>query len=213
MTVTDQDSTFAGRLRPGRRPAVLVIDMMRAYYTHGSPFCLPSRASVDAAAAVLDAARQAGVPVIHTLVSYSQEDLDSLVFLRKIPALRALAEGAALGEPMPEVAPHDGEVVLVKQQASAFYDTDLTEQLRRSGVDTVVIVGVSTSGCVRATAVDAVQRNLIPLVVREAVGDRTASVHDATLFDLQAKYAEVIGLDDALRLLRGQGPGPDAPAS
>lgn len=194
---------FAGRLRPGNRPAVIAIDMMAAYYTEGSPFCLPSRDSLDGAARVLAAAREAGVPVLHTVVRYSEEDLDTLVFLRKVPALRELVPGAPLGELMPEVAPAEGETVLVKQQASAFFGTDLAERLAALGVDTVVIAGVSTSGCVRATAVDAVAHNLVPIVVRGAVGDRAPEVGEASLSDLQTKYAEVVDLDTALGYLRG----------
>ena len=194
---------FAGRLHPGSRPAILAIDMMAAYYTQGSPFNLPSHDSLEAAARVLQAARDARIPVLHTVVAYREEDLDRLVFLRKIPGLRVLREGAELGQLMPQVAAIEGEPVLVKQQASAFFGTDLEDQLAQLGVDTVFIVGVSTSGCVRATALDAVQRNLIPFVIREGVGDRTEQVQEATLFDLQAKYAEVISLQEALKMISG----------
>jgi maleamate amidohydrolase len=193
---------FAGRLRPGSRPAVLAIDMMAAYYTEGSPFCLPSRDSLDGAAQVLAAARAVGVPVLHTVVSYSEDDLANLVFLRKVPALRQLTGDNPLGRLMPEVAPEEGEPVLVKQQASAFFGTDLSERLAELGIDTVVITGVSTSGCVRATAVDAVARNLVTIVVRDAVGDRAAGVGEASLSDLQTKYAEVVDLDTAVGYLR-----------
>ena len=93
---------------------------------------------------------------------------------------------------MPEVAPVDGELVITKQYASAFFGTSLASTLVARGVDTVVLVGVSTSGCIRATGVDAIQHGFIPLVVRDAVGDRTAQAHEANLFDLQAKYAEVV---------------------
>ena len=93
---------------------------------------------------------------------------------------------------MPEVAPVEGELVIIKQYASAFFGTSLASTLVARGIDTVVLVGVSTSGCIRATAVDAVQHGFIPLVVRDAVGDRTSQTHDANLFDLQAKYAEVV---------------------
>lgn len=95
---------------------------------------------------------------------------------------------------MSEVAALDGEPVLVKQGASAFFGTDLADLLREARIDTVIIVGVSTSGCVRATAVDAVQHNFVPIVVRDAVGDRDDAVQQSALYDLQAKYAEVVGL-------------------
>lgn len=196
---------FGGRLSPGRRPAVLAIDMMAAYYTAGSPFCLPSRHSLDVAAEVLRAARDVGVPVLHTVVRFGPKDMDSLVFLRKIPALRMLTSDEPLGELMPEVAPLMGEPVLVKKHASAFHGTDLSGRLEALGVDTAIVVGVSTSGCVRATAVDAVQRNLIPLVVRDGVGDRPG-VGEHSLDDLQAKYAEVISATRAVAYLRESAP-------
>ena len=199
---TPSDPGFAGQLTPGSRPAILAIDMMAAYYNEGSPFCLPSEASLDGAAAVLDAARAAGVPVIHTVVSYPPDAAEELVFVRKVPALQALEEGSELGRLMPQVAPATDEPVLVKQQASAFFGTDLVEQLGALAVDTVVLVGVSTSGCIRATAVDAAAHNLIPIVVRDGVGDRTEQIEEATLFDLQAKYAEVVGLETVLNYLR-----------
>ncbi len=201
VTVTHTSEGFAGRLRPGSRPAVLAIDMMAAYYTEGSPFCLPSRSSLAGAAEVLYAARRAGVPVLHTVVTYSPQDLENLVFLRKVPALRQLTGDNPMGRLMPEVAPQEGEPVLVKQQASAFFGTDLTERLAALNVDTVVITGVSTSGCVRATAVDAVARNLVAVVVQDAVGDRTEEVGVASLTDLQTKYAEVVDLATAVGYL------------
>lgn len=201
MSKTVPEQSFAGRLTPGGRPAVLAIDMMAAYFTDGSPFCLPSTACLDAAAAVLAEARRAGVPVLHTAVAYPPGSAESLVFVQKVPALRLLEEGGELGELMPQVSPEGGEPVLVKQHASAFFGTDLAGRLAELEVDTVVVVGVSTSGCVRATAVDAVAHNLVPLVVRDGVADRTPEVHDASLFDLQAKYAEVIDLQSALRYL------------
>lgn len=183
---------FAGTLRPGERPVVLAIDMMAAYFTPGSDFCLPSRSCLDSAARVVGSARHAGVPVIHTRVEFAPSGLDGGVFIRKVPALRVLEGGADLGRLMPEVAPLDDELVLVKQYASAFFGTTLASTLNAMRIDTVIITGVSTSGCVRATAVDAIQHGYVPLVVRDAVGDRGPEPHEANLYDLQAKYAEVV---------------------
>lgn len=184
---------FAGSLRPGDRPAVLAIDMMAAYFTPGSDLCLPSRDCLESASRVLASAREAGVPVIHTRVEFGPGGLDGGVFLQKVPALRALIGDAAPGRLMPEVAPLEDELVLVKQYASAFFGTTLASTLTALGVDTVVITGVSTSGCVRATGVDALQHGFVPVVVRDAVGDRGPGPHEANLYDLQAKYAEVVG--------------------
>ncbi|USQ81521.1 isochorismatase family protein [Ornithinimicrobium faecis] len=196
---------FAGSLTPGARPAVLVVDMMRAYFEPESPFCLPDDGCVQAASEVLVAARAAGVPVLHTLVRYGPDGVDGGVFVRKVPALRLLIGESELGQPMPAVAPLPGEPVVIKQYASAFFGTSLASTLQSLRVDTVVILGVSTSGCIRATAVDALQHGFVPLVVREAVGDREPAVHDASLYDLQAKYAEVISLTDTTAYLSGLG--------
>ena len=186
------DAGFDGTLRPGRRPAVLAIDMMRAYFEQASPLCLPSRDCLASGARVLSAARASGVPVIHTRVQFAPDGSDGGVFVRKVRALEQLYGGGPLSELMPEVAPVEGELVITKQYASAFFGTSLASTLVARGIDTVVLVGVSTSGCIRATGVDAVQHGFIPLVVRDAVGDRTSQTHDANLFDLQAKYAEVV---------------------
>ncbi|UYM04663.1 isochorismatase family protein [Solicola gregarius] len=207
--MADHASGFAGTLTPGERPAVLAIDLMAAYFTPGSAFCLPSRDCLESAARVVEVARVAGVPVIHTRVEFAPDAVDGGVFVQKVPALKALAGGGELGRFMPEVAPRTGELVLVKQYASAFFGTTLASTLNAMRVDTVVIVGVSTSGCVRASAVDAIQHGYVPLVVRDAVGDRGPEPHEANLYDLQAKYAEVIAEPAARCYLKGGGTGAD----
>jgi maleamate amidohydrolase len=195
------DGGFAGTLRPGRRPVVLAIDLMRAYFEPASPLCLPSRDCLESSARVLAAARSNDVPVLHTRVEFAPDGSDGGVFVQKVPALEHLFGGGPMSELMPEVAPVEGELVITKQYASAFFGTSLASTLVARGVDTVVLVGVSTSGCIRATGVDAVQHGFVPLVVRDAVGDRTAQTHAANLFDLQAKYAEVVDESTAVAYL------------
>jgi nicotinamidase-related amidase len=195
------DEGFAGTLRPGQRPAVLAIDLMRAYFDPASPLCLPSRDCLASAARVLAAARGNGVTVIHTRVEFAPDGSDGGVFVRKVRALEQLFGGGPQSELMPEVAPVEGELVVTKQYASAFFGTSLASTLVATRVDTLVLVGVSTSGCIRASGVDAVQHGFIPLVVRDAVGDRTPATHDANLFDLQAKYAEVVDESTAVAYL------------
>ncbi|MEU7919314.1 isochorismatase family protein [Micromonospora zamorensis] len=187
------DDGFGGALLPGARPAVLVIDLMRAYFDPASPLCLPSADCLQSAGRVIAAARDHRVPVLHTRVAYGPGGVDGGLFVRKVTALQQLfSGGGAMGELMPQVSPAEDELVLVKQYASAFFGTSLASTLRAERIDTVVLVGVSTSGCVRATAVDAIQHGLVPLVVSEAVADRAPGPHEASLYDLQAKYAEVI---------------------
>lgn len=140
--------------------------------------------------------------MLHTRVAYGPGGVDGGLFVRKVSALRQLfAGGGAMGELMPQVSPTEDELVLVKQYASAFFGTSLASTLWAERIDTVVLVGVSTSGCVRATAVDAMQYGLVPLVVREAVADRATGPHEASLSDLQAKYAEVISEATAIAYL------------
>jgi len=194
---------FGQSLQPGRRPALLVIDFVRAYLVPGSPLYAGVDAARDACRELLLAARAAGIPVLHTNVQYQPGGRDGGVFFRKVPALKSFEAGAH-----PELAafaaglePAPGETVITKQYASAFFGTSLASTLTSLGIDTVLIAGVSTSGCVRASTLDACQHGFIPLVVRDAVGDRHAAPHEANLFDLQAKYAEVISLRHAKEYL------------
>jgi len=203
MEPQDQSGTLGQRLHPGRYPALLVIDFVRAYLVPGSPLYAGVDAARTSCARLLEAARKARIPVIHTHVVYQPGGRDGGVFFRKLPALSCFERGlhpelAAFAEGL---EPVDGETVISKQYASAFFGTSLVSTLTALGIDTLLIAGVSTSGCVRATAVDACQHGFIPLVVRDAVGDRHPAPHDANLFDLQAKYAEVISLESAERYL------------
>lgn len=190
-------SGWGGALRPGARPALLLIDMVRAYFDDGGAFQLPSTASLESAARLLAAARDAGVPVVHTCVRYIPGGADGGVFFAKVAGLSVFAGEGPVGpdDPgafRPEVAPATGELLITKQMPSAFFGTSLAGTLTAMGVDTVVIAGVSTSGCVRASATDAMSHGFVPLVVADACGDRSLAVHDANLADLAAKYAEVI---------------------
>jgi maleamate amidohydrolase len=201
------DDPFGGSLGWGARPALLLIDMMRAYFTPGAPFDLGSDAAVTGCARLLAAARAGGVPVLHSRVRYRAGASDGGLFVRKVSALRVLAEDAPgdLGEFVAPLEPEPHEVVVVKQYASAFFGTSLAATLTAAGVDTVVIAGVSTSGCVRASATDAMQHGFRPIVVGEACGDRSAAVHEANLFDLAAKYADLATVADAAARLAAAG--------
>ena len=195
---------FGHTLQPGRRPALLVIDFVRAYLVQGSPLYAGVDAARDACRELLLAARGAGIPVVHTNVQYQSGGRDGGVFFRKVPALKTFEAGAHpdLAAFAEGLEPLPGETVITKQYASAFFATSLASTLTSLGVDTVLIAGVSTSGCVRASTLDACQHGFIPLVVRDAVGDRHPAPHEANLFDLQAKYAEVIGLREATDYLK-----------
>ena len=204
-TVSDSQDGFGAGLGWGSIPALLVIDMMQAYFTDGSPLCLPDRSAVDGCARLLAAARAAGLPVLHTRVAYADSLADGGLFVRKIPALALLTEGSTLGKFESEVGPLPSETVVVKQYASAFFGTSLASTLLAAGVDTIIICGVSTSGCVRATATDALQHGFAPLVVPDACGDRTTAVHEANLYDLAAKYADLVDVATAVEHLASRG--------
>lgn len=196
---------FGARLGFGTKRALIVIDFCNAYATPGSPLYAGEAIEQTRAAAqrLLEAARAKGLLILHTTVRYTPGGVDGGVFYRKAGPLKLFQEGADrhLQEFCPGLAPAPGEPVIVKQYASAFFGTSLASTLHAAGVDCLLIAGVSTSGCVRATGLDACQNGFIPIVVREAVGDRDPRVHEANLFDLNAKYADVVGLDEALAAL------------
>jgi maleamate amidohydrolase len=195
-------SGFSGRVGWGARPAVVVIDLVRAYTHPDGPFALPdAQAAVEATAELVETARDKDVPVVWTVVRYAAGLADGGLFVRKVPALACFAEDAAGDWGDLALEPMAGELVVVKQYASAFFGTSLATTLHTAGVDTLVIAGVSTSGCVRATAMDALNSGFRPQVVRDACADRTPALHDNNLADLDAKYADVIDLSEALDLL------------
>jgi maleamate amidohydrolase len=198
---------YGGTLTPGVRPALLVIDFVRAYTQPDSPlYAGPTVADARRGAEeLLGLARRARIPILHTNVAYEDGGRDGGVFFRKVPALKIFERGARspLAEFAPGLSPERGETVITKQYASAFFSTTLAATLTALRVDTLLIAGMSTSGCVRATAVDCVQHGFIPLVVRDAVGDRASGPHEANLFDLQTKYAEVVALERVRTYLAG----------
>jgi maleamate amidohydrolase len=203
-----QAAGFGGRLTFGSRPALLVIDVVEAYLRRDSPLYAGVEAARDSNIRLVAAARRVGVPVIFTNVTYSAGGADGGVFFRKVPSLKVFLPGSPLGAFAAGLEPRPDELVISKQYPSAFFGTSIAPTLRAMGVDTVVMGGLSTSGCVRATALDALQHGFIPFVVRDACGDRDPRPHEASLFDLQAKYAEVVSETDAIALMAGKGSRP-----
>ncbi|WP_262047352.1 N-carbamoylsarcosine amidohydrolase [Bradyrhizobium sp. Bra78] len=194
------EGVWGNRIGFGKRPAVVVVDFMKAYTTPGAPLFAPG--VVEAVAqtpALLNAARRHSVPVIHTSILYLAKDsADGGVWVKKSPVMAAMVAGNPLAEFCEGVEPQTGELVITKQYASAFFGTSLATTLHAQGIDTVVLAGCSTSGCIRATAVDAVQYGFRTIVVRDCVGDRHREPHEANLFDIDAKYGDVIGLSEAV---------------
>lgn len=194
---------FGGSLPWGGRPALLLIDFARCYFDDASPLRAPVEEARANAARLADAARSCGVPVVFTRVEYplDREAEPARLFRKKIAGLAAWEVGNPMGEFTPELMPEGGDVIVTKQFASGFFGTDLAERLHGLSVDTLVVSGLTTSGCVRATATDALGHGFVPLVVSDACGDRDPGIHDSNLFDLGAKYADVVTTDRALAYL------------
>ena len=197
------EQQFGGRVGFGRRPAVLVVDF---FYGCTDPAYLGGGSvgkAVDRTAALLPAARAAGAPIFYTVTQYRPDAADVGLFGVKVPLLKLLQEGSKAVEIDSRVAPSPEDHVIVKKMASAFFGTPLQGLLTALGRDTVIVTGCTTSGYVRATAVDACSSGYRVIVPRECVGDRAPGPHEASLFDMDAKYADVVGLEEVLRYLEG----------
>jgi len=197
-----QQRGFGQKLGFGQRPALLIVDMVKAFTNPAMPLGAKLDSQVESIQLLLRAAHDRAVPVIFSTVSYEDENLkDAGVFGMKqkgSSTLRAGTEGVQLDSRLDF---QRTDTLLVKKYASCFFGTDLVSRLLVRGVDTLIITGCTTSGCVRASAVDACQTGFRPMVVREAVGDRSQAAHDQSLFDLNAKYADVVSLEETLQYL------------
>jgi len=197
---------FGGRGGFGRRPALVVIDMTLGFTDPESPLACDLEGPVSEIQKLLKAARQAEIPIVFTTVAYRESDrLTAAAFIDKVPALLTLEAGTRWAEIDPRIAPRETEPVLNKLFASGFFGTGLSSLLTAAGVDTLIITGASTSGCVRATAVDALQYGFRPVILREAVGDRNEQAHEANLYDIDAKYGDVASVEETLEYLETMG--------
>ena len=196
---------FSNRLGFGERPALVVVDFCQAYLDEQSPLYAGVEDARESCIRILAAARSAQIPVLHTRVKFQPGGADGGVFFRKVAALECFVRGNPLGRYGEGLEPAADEVVVVKQYASGFFGTSLASTLTSLGVDTLIITGVSTSGCVRATALDACQHGFVPIVVQDACGDRDQRIHEANLFDLNAKYADVVSEQEVLEWLGARG--------
>ena len=201
LTEDYQRAGFSGRQRLGEFPALLIVDFAVAYLEKSSPLYAGVEDTLASCERVLEVARAVGVPVIFTRVEFQPGGADGGVFYRKVSALKCFDRGNPLAELAPSLEVRPEDVVVTKQYPSAFFGTSLSSTLTSMGIDTVVVTGLSTSGCVRATALDACQHGYVTVVVRQAVGDRSDAVHEANLFDLNAKYADVLDEEEAIGYL------------
>ena len=182
----------------GERLAVLVVDFSCGFTDPACRLGSELTAEVEATKTLLDAARAKGLPVIFTTIGFEPNGKDGGLWLKKVPALGDLELGGRWVDIDPRLERREDETVIVKKGASAFHGTNLVAILVSQDVDSVILCGATTSGCIRATAIDLIQYGYPTLVPRECVGDRAQAPHDANMFDIQAKYADVVSLDEAL---------------
>jgi maleamate amidohydrolase len=197
---------FGIKIGFGERPALIVIDMINGFTDASMPLGAPLESQLAAQKPLIDAAHERNIPLIFSTVIYNDHDLkDAGLWAIKMKGTLTLKAGTTAVEVDKRLDMRPTDSLLVKKYASCFFGTDLASRLMNLHADTLIITGCTTSGCVRATAVDAVQTGFRPMVVKEAVGDRSQAAHEQSLFDLNAKYADVVGLDETLQYMKTVG--------
>ncbi len=197
-----QSRGFAQRVGFGARPALLIVDFIKGFTDLSSPLASNLDKEIAATKKLLAIARKLKLPIAFTTVEYDAGFRDAGVFIKKVPSLSVLKKGSPFVEVDERLKPRADEHVLVKKYASAFFGTSLASTLTAAGVDTLLITGCTTSGCVRASAVDSCQHGFRTIVVRECVADRAVAPHEANLFDIDAKYGDVVSLVETLSYLK-----------
>ena len=186
----------------GEKPALVIVDFIRAYVTKEAPLFAPDVVTaVKETEGLLRLARMKGMPVIFTKVIYHKSLIDGGLFVKKIPVLQTMVAGEPMAQIVQSLTPESDELVIEKQYASAFFGTSLASSLQALNVDSIILTGCSTSGCIRATAVDGMQHGFRVIVPRECVGDRSIEPHEANLFDIHSKYGDVVLKSDVVRYL------------
>ena len=194
---------FSDRIGYGQRPAILVIDMCRGITERGHQMFIDMDTHIPRIAEILDAARAIAAPVIFTTVAYHPDLTDAGIFGKKVPLVQTLVQGSPLVKIDPRLPVLDSDHLLVKKYPSAFYGTPLQSTLSSQGIDTTIIVGNSTSGCVRATLIDAVSGGFRAIVPRDCVADRAPLSHEVNLFDIDSKYGDVVASEEVVNYLKG----------
>lgn len=192
---------LAGRVGFGSKPAVLVVDFIIGFTDQASPLASELGPELEATLTLLDAARMTKVPIIFTTTAYDENMEDAGIFPLKVPSLAQLIRGTKWVDIDPHLRRRPSEPVIEKKYASAFFGTSLASTLTAEGIDTLVITGCTTSGCVRASVVDALQNGFRAIVPRECVGDRSPEQHAANLVDMDGKYGDVVDLAEVLAYL------------
>ncbi len=195
------EKAYDNRLGFGQRPALILVDFVQAYFDQDCALYAGVEDALASALRVREAARAAGIPVIYTNVVYQEDGADGGVFFKKAPVLKNFIVGNPMGAWPSDLQPADDEIVISKQYPSAFFGTSLASTLLDMDIDTLIITGLTTSGCIRATCVDTMSYGFMPIIVADACGDRHESPHQGNLFDMNAKYADVVDEAEAIEYL------------
>ena len=186
----------------GARPALIVVDLIKGFTDPAMPLGAPSEPAITQTNRLIDAAHAAKIPVFFTAIQYANNSLtDAGLWPRKIAGLSHLIMNSQAVEQDSRLHQTDADALIIKKYASSFFATDLSSRLQVQRIDTLIIAGTSTSGCVRATAVDACQYGFRPIVVREAVIDRSPSAHQQALIDIETKYGDIVSIQAALEYI------------
>lgn len=193
---------FAGRMGFGKKPSILVVDFSKGFTDERSPFGCNLDSQIRNSIRILREGRKIGVPIIFTTVAYNEGLKDAGLWIKKIPSLKVLTENSSWVELDPRLERRPDEIILVKKFASAFFGTNLSSLLTSQNIDTLIIIGCTSSGCIRATAIDSMQNGYYTIIPAECVGDRDEIPHEANLFDIDSKYGDVVTTEDVLQYLQ-----------
>ncbi|MFT4940884.1 MAG: maleamate amidohydrolase [Paraglaciecola sp.] len=194
-------NVYNNRIGFGNKPALILVDFVEGYFDKSCDLYADVEDVLACALRVREAARAAGILVIYTNVVYHKSAINGGRFYEKAKPLRYFLEGSPMGAWPKGMQPSEDELIISKQYPSAFFGTSLASTLTAAGIDTAIITGLTTSGCIRATCVDACSNGFIPIVVEQACGDRHEDPHKANLFDMNAKYADVVSEQEIINFL------------
>ena len=194
-------AVFNERLGFGKNPAIILVDFVAAYFDENSPLYADVEKALLSAIRIRNKGREKNIPIIYTNVSYQKDGKNGGVFFEKLPVLSCFIEGAKTAGWPSKLDIDPNEIVITKQYPSAFFETCLSKKLNNLEIDTLIITGLTTSGCIRATCVDAISYGFRPIVVKDACGDRHEKPHIANLFDMNAKYADVVSENEVVNFL------------
>ena len=194
---------FMNRSGYGTKPALLVVDFIYGFTDPTTPLGGDFSKELAVTADLLETFRAAQLPIVYTTIAYEPGFEDGGVFVKKVPSLKILEVGSKMIDVDNRIRPRPDEYVALKKYASAFFNTDIDAYLKARSVDTIIMTGCTTSGCIRASAIDSMQYGYLTVVVEEGVGDRAQGPHDANLFDIDAKYGDVVSVDEVNSYMKG----------